>query len=36
VVAAYYDSVRRSAAIREKDEAVLADVGRIAATWTPS
>ena len=36
VVAAYYDSARRSAASREKDEAVLADVGRIAATWTTS
>ena len=33
VIAAYYDSDKRSTEIRDEDQAVLAEVGRIAATW---
>jgi hypothetical protein len=33
IVAAYFDSARRSAEMRDEDEAVLAAVGRIAAAW---
>jgi beta-lactamase class A len=35
VVTAYYDSDTRSGDMREADEAVLAEVGQIAATWVP-
>jgi beta-lactamase class A len=33
VVAAYYDSDKRSMDIRDEDQAVLAETGRIAAAW---
>jgi beta-lactamase class A len=33
VVTAYFDSARRSAEMRDEDQAVLAEVGRIAARW---
>lgn len=33
VIAAYFDTPRRSEAMRDEDQAVLADVGRLAAAW---
>jgi beta-lactamase class A len=36
VVTAYFDNDTRSADVRAEDEAVLADVGRIAAAWAVS
>lgn len=33
VIAAYYDAPGRSGRVRDEDEAVLAEVGRIAAAW---
>lgn len=33
VIAVYYDSARRSTEMRDEDQAVLADAGRIAAAW---
>ena len=36
VIAAYYDSSRRSTEIGDPDQAVLAEVGRIAAEWLGS
>lgn len=34
IVAAYFDTDSRSAEVRDEDQAVLAEVGRIAATWS--
>ena len=33
LVAAYFDSARRSQEMRDEDQAVLAEVGRLAAAW---
>lgn len=33
IVAAYFDSARKSSEMRDEDQAVLAEVGRIAAGW---
>lgn len=34
VIACYYDTPRRSQSMRDEDQAVLAEVGRLAAAWT--
>jgi beta-lactamase class A len=33
IVTAYYDSARTTSGLQDADQAVLADVGRIAAAW---